>query len=172
MEILYKYRFHWQDVVLMVASVALLAVVSALSFAGIIPLDEGEEFAPWLTSAVTVGCVALFWCYKPRYVMIDREMLYVKCSLRTVQIPLRDIATLEPFDRNALFRKVRRIGMSGARMSIGRYTIPGYGKLEVITTTNTDMVMVTTKFGYRVVINCPIDALRNHPHYTRLNAHA
>lgn len=166
MEILHKYRFHWLDVAIISLVAVALAVLSVGSFMGRIPSDG---YAPWITAALTVFCVVAMVAYAPRYVMITHDLLIVKCNLRTVQIPLRDIASVEPFEGRSLMRKAVRVGMSGAQLTIGKYTIPGLGKVEVITTRKADRVMITTKFGYRLVINCPLDALRNHPYITRLN---
>ena len=169
MELLYKYRFHWLDLLIMALVIVTLMGFAVLAFAGVVPLEEGEEAAPWVICVVAVVVVALFFAFTPQYVAIGYDMLVVKCTLRTLQIPLRDIATIESFDSALLVtKKATRVGMSGASMTVGRYRIAGLGRVDVITTQRADRVMITTKFGYRVVINCPIDALRNHPHMLRV----
>lgn len=165
MEILHKYRFHWLDVTVISLVAVALAVLSVLSFVGQVVSDP---YAPWLTAALAVFCVVMMVVYAPRYVMITHDLLIVKCTLRSVQIPLRDIASVEPFEGRSLMRKAVRVGMSGAQLTIGKYTIPGLGNVEVITTRRADRVLITTNYGYRLVINCPLDALLNHPYYARL----
>ena len=168
MELLYKYRFHWLDLLIMALAVVPLMGFAVLAIAGVVPLEEGEEAAPWVMFAAALIVVVFFFVFKPQYVAIGYDLLVVKCTLKTVQIPLRDIASIDSFDSTLLVvKKATRVGMSGASMNVGRYRIAGLGRVDVITTQRADRVMITTKYGYRVVINCPIDALRNHPHLLR-----
>ena len=171
MEIIYRYRYHWSDIALMLATMPALILVSILMLMGILPLDPGEEAAPYVLMAISVVVVAVFFLVKPRYVLIDQSNLYVRCALRTITIPLRDIVTIEPFDQ-IMVVKSSGVRMGGFQMNIGKYQTPRFGRLEMVTTSRANRVLISTGYGYRVVINCPIDALRNHPHYTRLNTHA
>lgn len=171
MEIIYRYRYHWSDIVLMLATMPALILVSILMIKGILPLDPGEEAAPYVLMAISVVVVAVFFLVKPRYVLVDQSNLYVRCTLRTITIPLRDIVAIEHFDQ-IMAVKSSGVRMGGFQMNIGKYQTPRLGRLEMITTSRANRVLISTGYGYRVVINCPIDALRNHPHYTRLNTHA
>jgi hypothetical protein len=52
--------------------------------------------------------------------------------------------------------------MGGFQMNIGKYQTPRLGRLEMITTSRANRVLSSTGYGYRVVINAPIEVIQKY----------
>lgn len=166
MQILHRYHLHLADTAILYALFIALWTCAIVSFSEYSTLAGTDRLAPWLTILLSVVLALVLVLYVPRYLIITPELLIVRTSLKATRIPLRSIASIEPF-RGGNFRTSSNFGIKGVQMCIGRCAIPRLGSVHFYTTHRRARVMITTTSGRRFVVNGPLDTLRDHPYIRR-----
>lgn len=164
MEIIYRYRLHWADILMFVGTTILLLGLSVWGFANPDILVGEDRFAPWVTLGVAILCLVLFYLAIPHWVAITKERLVVRTSHRTISVALSDIVSAEPFHKSMLLR-ASGVRFSGIHLSVGKFHNRTLGNFEMITTSRDNRVLITTRSGRKLIINCSLQVLSNHPYW-------
>ena len=161
MQLLYRNRPHWADIVMFVG-IGLLLIGFAIW--GLFNMDfftPEDRPAPYVLLGVGVLTIGLVVVFLPRWVGVNNDYLVVRTSLRAIRIPLGEIASVEPCHYHSLVRS-SGVRFGGVQMSVGKYYNRHIGSFEMYTTSRSNMVLVTTLTGRKIIINCPIDRLTEH----------
>ena len=174
MQLLHRYRLHWGDIAMFIGTALLLF---GFAIWGLINPEyfEGEDrVAPYVMLGVGVLSIGLLVVFLPRWVGVNRDFILIRTNLRTIRIPLREIASVKPCSPRMVRGRddddevvtlstagTKTIGMrfGGIQMSVGKYHNRQLGTFEMITTSRSNMVLITTRSGRKIVINCPVERL-------------
>ena len=159
MQLLYRNRLHWADIVMFIG-LGLLFIGFAIW--GLFNMDfftPEDRPAPYVLLGVGVLTIGLVVVFLPRWVGATKEFLIVRTQLKTIRIPLKDITSVEPCHYHSLVRS-SGVRFGGVQMSVGKYYNRHMGSFEMYTTSRSNMVLITTRTGRKIIINCPIEKLK------------
>ena len=166
MQLLYRNRLHWADIVMFIGIGLLLIGFAIWGLFNMDFFEPEDRPAPYVMLAVGVLTIGLVVVFLPRWVGINNDYLVVRTSLRTIRIPLGGIASVEQCHYHSLVR-ASGVRFGGVQMSVGKYYNRHIGSFEMYTTSRSDMVLLTTRTGRKIIFNCPLDRLVEHPSYKR-----
>lgn len=164
MELLYRYRLHWADVALFVGTAAILFGFAIWGFCNPDYFVGEDRCAPSVMAGVGVLTSVLIFIGTPKWVGITKDTLLVRTATRTLRFPLREIATAVPFEHKSA-RRAAGVRIGGIKLSVGKFHNATLGNFEMVTTDTANMLLLTTRKGAKIVINCPLQRLTNHPHW-------
>ncbi|MBP3383211.1 MAG: hypothetical protein J6K78_04810 [Tidjanibacter sp.] len=158
MQLLYRNRLHWADIVMFIGIGLLLLGFAIWGLFNMDFFEPEDRPAPYILLGVGVLTIGLVVVFMPRWVGVNNDYLVVRTSLRAIRIPLKEIASVEPCHYHSLVRS-SGVRFGGVQMSVGKYYNRLMGSFEMYTTSRSNMVLVTTLTGRKIIINCPIDRL-------------
>ena len=161
MKILYRNRISWADIALMGGTALFLFGLAVWGFCNPELFTGEDRYAPYVLVGVGVLSIVLLLTNIPKWVGVTQQFLIVRTSVRTIRIPLNEITSVEPCTHSSL-NKASGFRFGGINISVGKYYSPRLGRFEIITSSRSNMVLIATRSGRKIVINCPIDTLKKH----------